>query len=53
MSPQWNTWGAVTPVTTRRHVGGTLDMNKDELKCGKSENSYTENIRRLCTSTVA
>jgi len=30
-----------------------LNVNKDELNCEKSENSYTDVICRLCTSIVA
>jgi len=43
----------VVIIITRRHVVGTLNAKKDELQREKSKNSYTEIIRRPCTSTVA
>jgi len=33
-------------VIARRHVGGILNVNKVELKCGKSYHSCTEIIRK-------
>ena len=34
-----------------RHIGGIGSVNNDGVKLQKSDNPYTEVIRRLCTST--
>ena len=45
----------VTELTIlyRRHIGGTLDVNKEYIKIRKSENSCTKIICRPCTSPCA